>query len=97
MEATLPDPFRESEVEGRPNALYVDQRAKGANSGKGRIPICIGSARRQLERPEFVGSAEFGGDESGPSHVPAGRTGALEQSPHNCVHDLIGAEGGWDG
>jgi tyrosinase len=95
--ATLPLAFRQPEVEGQPNYLYVEERAEGMNSGEGEIPPEMASAVEALERPNFVGAAEFGGGEHEPSHKRAGQTGRVEETPHNDVHGAIGGEFGWMG
>ncbi len=93
--ATLPIPFREPEVNGEPNALYVQQRGQGVNEGWLRLPETVTSAKLALERPAFVGAAEFGGGESLPHHGQDGpNMGLLEDTPHGVVHSNLG---GWMG
>jgi tyrosinase len=89
-DATLPIPFRDPEVNGKANSLYVQQRRPGLNEGQYTLHEKATSPRAALARPHFVGSAEFGGGENVPSHQRAGKTGRIEETPHNDVHVEIG-------
>lgn len=91
--ASIPDPFRNPTVNGSPNPLYVKERAAGINQGA-RLPAAVASDARALARPHFTGSREIGGGITTPNKQFWSETGALEQTPHNDVHNAVGA-GGW--
>jgi len=93
--ATLPIPFREPQANGKPNPLYVAARQEGLNEGRFKLPARATSAKKALERPHFIGAAEFGGGEHLPSHQRAGLTGRIEETPHNDVHVEVGGANGW--
>lgn len=86
--ATLPLPFRDPEVDGEENHLYVAEREPWVNEGLEFPPAAV-SAVGALERPAFVGAAEFGGGVTEPIQF-AGAYGAVELTPHNSVHSEIG-------
>lgn len=94
--ATLPPAFRTPTVGGKPNPLYVSERAPGINSGHS-LPRTVTSPTFALSRPSFDGAAEFGG-----GITPVlwqqfnGPTGRLEQTPHNDIHNVVGGQG-WMG
>ncbi|HKZ14559.1 MAG TPA: tyrosinase family protein [Solirubrobacterales bacterium] len=88
--ATLPPAFREPEVNGEPNSLFVEQRGEGINGGL-EFPATAITAALALARPTFVGAAEFGGGASIPTGF-AGVAGRLERTPHNIIHTTVG---GW--
>lgn len=75
------------------NPLYVQPRYGPNGDGNVFIPLNQVDLRAMTE-PDFTGgtsggSPGFGGPDTGFSH--GGRTfGALENQPHNAVHDLIG-------
>jgi tyrosinase len=94
-EATLPLPFRDAEVDGSENPLYVKERAPGMNSGHGFIDVDSELLSIAMNAPAFVGRSRFGGGDHEPSHHGGGRTGLVEQTPHNEVHGEIGGPGGW--
>ncbi len=87
---TLPRPFREPTVDGKPNPLYVKDRKGGINSGA-KIPAGAASAVHALSRPHFIGKAEFGGGETAPGHFQT-QMGQLEGTPHGAIHVEVG---GW--
>jgi tyrosinase len=85
--AFLPEPFRTPLV-GRQSPLYVPERAAKLNSGEEGMPDYVTTPRQALERPHFVGKAEFGGPQTSFQH--SGETwGVLERSPHNAVHVFV--------
>jgi tyrosinase-like protein len=90
--ATLPPAFREPEVNGETNHLFVPQRAKGINSGL-EFPAAVITAAFALSRPNFVGTAEFGGGSNEPMGF-AGKKGRLERIPHDVIHTSTGGRGG---
>jgi tyrosinase len=93
--ASLPKAFRTPQnPDGSTNFLFVAERAPGANQG-GRIPAQSASAAKALARPNYIGTAEFGGGEAPPHEQFFGQTGVLEMTPHNAIHNLIGGEEGW--
>jgi len=92
--AKLPIAFREPTLaNGDENPLFAE-RADGMNSGNGGLPGWAASPKEALERPAFIGKAEFGGDRTRPTHHAKGGGGELEQTPHNVVHGLVGGEQG---
>jgi tyrosinase len=93
QQATIPLAFRDPEVNGSPNPLYVSQRAQGINSGLA-LPPAVASPARALSRPKFTGMAQFGGGITSVQQFSSS-TGQLEQTPHNDVHGLVGGQGGW--
>jgi tyrosinase len=93
-EATLPLPFREPQADGGKNHLYVEARAPGMNSGNGAIDVNSTLLSIAMRTPAFVGRSRFGGGDHEPSHHFAGKTGLIEQTPHNEVHGEIGGEHG---
>jgi tyrosinase len=85
--ALLPEPFR-APAGGTENPLYVAERDPQLNSGREGLPTYVTTPRRALERPHFIGKAEFGGARTGFQH--SGETwGQLEQTPHNAVHVFV--------
>lgn len=85
--AFLPEPFR-TPAGNEESPLYVPQRAPELNSGAEGMPDYVTTPRRALERPDFIGKAEFGGPRTGFQH--SGETwGQLEQTPHNAVHVFV--------
>jgi tyrosinase len=85
--AFLPAPFRTPPA-GEHSPLYVPERDPKLNSGDEGMPDYVTTPRKALERPHFVGKAEFGGPQTGFQH--SGETfGALENSPHNAVHVFV--------
>jgi tyrosinase len=98
--ATLPTGFRAAHVDGHPNPLHVQRRAAGINDGTGSIPAHTGVPAAAMRCPTFTGPSqgqrtpEFGGGPSNPAVQFARWTGALENSPHNMVHDLVGGPDG---
>jgi len=89
--ARLPAAFREpKKPNGEANPLYVPERSPRINAGE-RLPARVTSAAIALARPQFTGTAEFGGAPTSTGTMWNG-TGRLEQTPHNDVHNLVG---GW--
>ena len=85
--AFLPEPFR-TPASGE-DPLYVAERDPRLNSGKEGLPEYVTTPTRALQRPQFVGKAEFGGPRTGFQH--SGETGGtLEMTPHNAVHEFVG-------
>lgn len=91
--ASIPDAFRSETVNGKPNPLYVRERRPGINEGL-RLPETMTESKRALARPNFLGTAEFGGGEAPPNEQFWSQGGVFEQTPHNSVH---GGVGGWMG
>jgi len=95
MQAALPPAFREAswtapDGQSGPNPLYTDRRAQGANAGF-RLPTRAVSFADAFSFTNFTGAPlpGFGGGQSDPTQFGQ-FTGALENRPHNVVHDLIG-------
>jgi hypothetical protein len=81
---TLPD--------GSPNPLYVAPPGRNPAWEQGAtVPVQVSSSVAAMAVPNYVGppGAGFGGGRTAPAFF-AGRTGALELSPHNGLHPLIG-------
>ncbi|MFL5817565.1 MAG: tyrosinase family protein [Conexibacter sp.] len=91
VQATLPLAFRDSP--GGDNPLFAAERDPRVNSGRGAIPLLAGSAAPALERPLFVGRTQFGGAVTGVGQFWRS-PGAVEQTPHNIVHGLVGGDDG---
>jgi len=87
--AELPEAFRNPADASNP--LYVGERAPGINEGAA-VPAIVASPRKALARPNFVGSAEFGGNVTRSGQFWR-MTGQLEQTPHNDIHGAVGGEG----
>ena len=92
-QATIPTAFRHKHVNGKPNPLFVAERAQGVNAGLA-LPPPVTSSAHALSRRRFTGTAQFGGGVT-PAQQFSNSTGQLEQTPHNVVHDAIGGNGGW--
>ncbi len=87
---SLPLAFRDPvNSGGTANPLHVAQRAAGINEGAG-LPSFVTSPALALGRPSFIGSSEFGGGTTSPFGQFWSKTGRLEQTPHNDIHDVIG-------
>jgi tyrosinase len=85
--AFLPEAFRVP-PSGHESPLYVEERNQALNKGEEGMPAAVTSPAKALQRPNFVGKAEFGGPETGFQH--SGNTwGALEREPHNAVHVFV--------
>jgi tyrosinase len=85
--AFLPEPFRTPPA-GQHSPLYVPERAAELNSGTKGMPASVTWPGKSLQRPHFVGKAEFGAPQTGFEH--SGRAfGAVENSPHNAVHVFV--------
>ncbi|HEX5593794.1 MAG TPA: tyrosinase family protein [Solirubrobacterales bacterium] len=98
--ASIPDAFREPEVEGEPNPLFVEQRAPRTEFEPGINEGAVLKARTTSDAsataaPNFVGPEEFGGGPNPPTRTFFGEAGQLELSPHNAVHGAVGGEEGW--
>lgn len=94
---SIPPAFREPTLpDGTANPLFLDgpRRAPGVNQGAG-LPAAATSSVDAFSYVNFSGSPEpgFGGPASAPVHF-SGAFGALESTPHNIVHGLIGGRGG---
>jgi tyrosinase len=90
--ATLPLPFRQPKfLDGSQNPLYVAERAAGINSGAA-LPERAISPAKALARPNYIGTAEFGGNVTSPAQFSEAG-GELEETPHNVVHSLVGGRG----
>ncbi|WP_189115784.1 tyrosinase family protein [Pilimelia terevasa] len=94
-QAALPPAFREAtwtgpDGRGGPNPLYTDRRAPGANLGW-RLPQRAVSFEDAYSYTNFSGAPlpGFGGGQADPTQFGQ-FTGALENRPHNVVHDLVG-------
>jgi tyrosinase len=87
QQATLPPAFRNPTVGGQPNSLFA-QRNAGINAGNA-LPPQVTSAAHALSRRRFTGVTQFGGGITPPQQFDGG-TGALEQTPHNDVHGMVG-------
>jgi tyrosinase len=85
--ALLPEPFR-TPADSEENPLYVEERDPSMNAGKLGLSEYARSPARALERPSYVGQAEFGGPRTGFQHA-AETFGKLESEPHNAVHVAI--------
>jgi tyrosinase len=97
QDATLPEAFRDPQVNGAPNPLYAADRDPQMNAGTGAIPLAVGDPVQAMSCASFVGSvqsppAEFGGSPADPSVQFASGVGVVENTPHNQVHVLVG---GW--
>jgi len=101
---SLPPALRAQTMpDGSPNPLYVPDphRATGVNAGAGLPPSATSYAHAfsfaNFTPPPTPG---FGGGASTPMQFE-NATGALENQPHNIVHDLVGGptsgqcDGGW--
>lgn len=94
----LPLPFRDTARSSNP--LYVTQRSTGINGGA-RLPqsgVAFAPAFRVHNFLPREGSRlSFGGGRiQEPAHFSR-FTGALENQPHNDVHNLVGGNSGWMG
>lgn len=92
---TLPLPFRD------PNSpLYVwERRVTPYNvNGGDPLPNAVTSIALPMSTVPFVPPGKpitgFGGQVTSPVHLNGG-FGALEQQPHNVVHDAVGGPYGW--
>jgi tyrosinase len=94
QQATLPHAFRHATLSGGAhNPLFVSQRAPGINTGSA-LSSAVASPAHALSRPHYVGVTLFGGGQS-PVVQFDGATGAVEQTPHNDVHNAVGGQSGW--
>jgi len=89
---TLPAPFRQPTLaDGSPNPLFLPAplRSPGIMNGGG-LPPSATSSTAALAQTAFVGTTfGFGGGVTGTAQFN-GSTGALEQTPHNGIHVLLG-------
>lgn len=101
---SLPPAFRQPTLpdgSGNPLLLGGSRRAAGINQGAA-LPAAATSSADAFQFVNFSGSPEpgLGGPASAPVHF-SGAFGALESTPHNIVHVLIGGRsasrcsGGW--
>jgi tyrosinase len=85
--AFLPVPFRTPPA-GQQSPLYEHERAPTLNSGEEGMPEYVTEPTTAMDRPHFVGKAQFGGPQTGFQH--SGETfGVVENSPHNAVHVFV--------
>jgi tyrosinase len=92
----LPDAFRERQrKDGSPNPLFIPQRDPVMNGG-GTLEDDLVESDSALERPNFIGRAEFGGKKEKIAQfgVPTS-SGVLEGTPHGSVHNGVGGDSGW--
>lgn len=89
---TLPPSFRQQTLpDGTPNPLFVTARNPAVNAGAG-LPPQATSAAAAMRMTNYVPPPlpGFGGGQTnGPQHF-FNAFGALEQTPHNVVHVLVG-------
>lgn len=92
--ATLPEAFRSPTLDGGgDNPLFVAERADGINDGAG-IPDEVTSPDFALSRDQFTGSPQFGGGTAPAGPQFQSRTGRVEQTPHNDMHNALGGPSG---
>ena len=94
---TLPPAFRSPtwRVNGTdaPNPLYTTHRAPGINDGAGLLPRQTSFAYAfSFTNFTDLPTPSFGGGRAPATHF-SHFTGALENQPHNIVHDLVGGPG----
>lgn len=88
--AKLPEPFREP-ADPNTNPLYVAQRVERYNKANpDPLPNRVIDQTKALERPNYIGNAEFGGHEAEPGKGFWGLQGRVEETPHNNVHSTLG-------
>jgi tyrosinase len=90
----LPPAFRAPTMpDGSENPLRVAQRNAKANEGKA-IADATETSVKALDDGFFEGAAAGGSTGFGGPHVgfhhPPGRSGAVEQTPHNTIHMAVG-------
>lgn len=91
----LPPAFRTPQLpDGSDNPLFIPARDDHINQGWGLPPQAV-SAQRAMQETEFFEPAGrpsgFGGSMTSWHHAGAGGVpGALEMTPHNIVHGLVG-------
>ncbi len=92
-QASLPHAFRAS-ASAVVNPLFVQERAEEVNAG---VPLDakVITHAFALSRLLFTGAEEFGGGIADASKQFWRKTGRLEQTPHNDVHNAVGGKGGW--
>ena len=94
----LPIAFRQPAAASNP--LFVPGRAAGMNNGTGQLPQGAVQTGPAMSFPNFSSpinsGASFGGRRvTQPIHLVQNPIfGALEQSPHNVIHGLVGGPGG---
>jgi Common central domain of tyrosinase/Polyphenol oxidase middle domain len=94
---SLPPAFRATTLpDTSPNPLYVPDghRAPGINQGA-QLPSSTTSYAQAFNATNFASPPRpgFGGGGEGPIHF-GHWTGALENQPHNVIHDLVGGQTG---
>lgn len=98
-DAALPPAFRADRLpDGTANPLLVPspQRSNAMNIG-GRIPLVSRSSAAAMGTVAFAGALPtgFGGARSAPAHfLNFSSVGALENTPHNVIHGLLGGRDG---
>jgi tyrosinase len=92
----IPDAFLEPHrKDGSPNPLFITQRDPAMNAG-GTLPDELVSSDWALERPNFIGRAEFGGKKEKVTQFGEPTSGGvLEGTPHGSVHNGVGGKDGW--
>jgi Common central domain of tyrosinase/Polyphenol oxidase middle domain len=94
---TLPRGFREPTLpDGTANPLFLaaPRRAAGVANG-GQLPSSVTSPAAALAETSFTSpTMGFGGGKVGPQHFgDFADTGALESTPHNDIHVVVGGRG----
>ena len=96
---TLPLAFRNQlKADGTPNPLFTAKRRRYINTGA-VLPATDISLVNAFDQQTFTGLGAFGGGET-PAPVQfflqngQPQSGALENTPHNAVHDDVGGPGG---
>jgi tyrosinase len=100
----LPPAFRAARLpDGSNNALRVEQRIDGANTGETIASSLAVSLRDCLRKERYTaqgggGDPGFGGPRTGFNHSTPGAdrvVGELERSPHGTIHGAVGGARGW--
>lgn len=89
---TLPPSFRAPSLsDGSPNPLFVTNRRARINAGAG-LPPAATSAATAMGMSNFLPPPlpGFGGGQTSATHHFFNAFGALERTPHNDVHVLVG-------
>ena len=98
-DAALPPAFRVDRLpDGSPNPLFVPTPRRNAlmNAG-GRVPPEFRTSTAAMGTVAFAGALPtgFGGARSAPTHfLNFSSVGALENTPHNVIHGLLGGRDG---
>jgi len=90
---TLPQPFREPTLpDGSPNPLSLPSPGRSSPIANGaQLPPAATSSGAAMAMTNFIGppGPGFGGGSQPPVHF-SGSAGALEQTPHNVIHVMVG-------